>query len=376
MSKTIYIAAGHGGSDPGACAGAYTEKVLTLKTALACRDYLKAYDCGIIMARTADQDCTVASKMKEIEKKRPSLVLEIHYNAGGGEGCEVYYWHTHAPSKALAQKVLTEMTKLSQKSRGIKESKAGTSYNFGMCRQASWTNIPSILGEYAFVDNAKDQAKINTDAKLRAIGEAYAKAAIAYLGLKKKATAPAKPSAGSSTGKIAVGSTVKVIGTKYATGQTIPGWVKSTTHKVSEISGDRALLGRDGGICSWVYLKDLTLVSGGAKPVEVGCKATINMGAVYGGLIPARSVRRFEGKLYRANVDCWDRADNWPDAAPALWTQITLDEWPAWVQPTGAHDAYSIGDKVTYNGKRYISQIDGNTTIPGSDARWWQEVTE
>lgn len=66
-----------------------------------------------------------------------------------------------------------------------------------------------------------------------------------------------------------------------------------------------------------------------------------------GSLIPARSVRRFEGQLYRANVDCWDRADNWPDTAPALWTQITLDEWPAWVQPTGAHDAYNIGDKVS-----------------------------
>ncbi len=100
--------------------------------------------------------------------------------------------------------------------------------------------------------------------------------------------APAKPSTSGGAGKIAVGSTVKVTGTKYATGQTIPGWVKSTTHKVSEISGDRALLGRDGGICSWVYLKDLTLVSGGAKPVEVGCKVTINKGAVYGGLTGAR----------------------------------------------------------------------------------------
>lgn len=101
--------------------------------------------------------------------------------------------------------------------------------------------------------------------------------------------APAKPSTGSSTGAITVGSTVKVSGAKYATGQTIPGWVKSTTHKVSEISGDRALLGRDGGICSWVYLKDLTLVSGGvAKPIEVGCQVTINKGAVYGGLAGAR----------------------------------------------------------------------------------------
>lgn len=180
------------------------------------------------------------------------------------------------------------MTALGQKSRGIKASRPNTNYNFGMCRQASWTNIPSILGEYAFVDNAKDQAKINTDAKLKAIGEAYAKAAIAYLGLKKK-TEPTKPSTGGGSGVIAIGSTVKVTGTKYATGQTIPGWVKSTTHKVSEISGDRALLGRDGGICSWVYLRDLTPASGDtAKPVEAGCKVTINKGAVYGGLTSAR----------------------------------------------------------------------------------------
>ena len=289
MSKpTIYIAAGHGGSDPGAVSGKYIEKALTLKTALACQNYLRNYECETVMARTTDKSCTVAYKMEEVEKKRPSLVLEIHYNAGGGEGCEVYYWHTHAPSKSLAQKVLAEMVKLGQKSRGIKESKAGTSYNFGMCRQAATTGIPSILGEYAFVDNAKDQAKINSDAKLRAVGEAYAKAAIVYLGLKKKAEPP-KPSPGGGSGVITVGSTVKVSGAKYATGQTIPGWVKSTTHKVSEISGDRALLGRDGGICSWVYLRDLTLVSGGAsKPVEVGCQVTINKGAVYGGLTSAR----------------------------------------------------------------------------------------
>ena len=290
MSKpTIYIAAGHGGSDPGACTGVYVEKLLTLKTALACREYLKDYNCGVIMARTADKGCTVAHKMEEVEQKCPSLVLEIHYNAGGGEGCEVYYWHNHAPSKALAQAVLSQMTALGQKSRGIKASRPNTNYNFGMCRQASWTNIPSILGEYAFVDNATDQAKINSDAKLRAVGEAYAKAAIAYLGLKKKATAPVKPSTGGGSGVITVGSTVKVSGTKYATGQTIPGWVKSTTHTVSEMSGDRALLGRDGGICSWVYLRDLTLVSGGAsKPVETGCTVTINKGAVYGGLTSAR----------------------------------------------------------------------------------------
>ena len=296
MSKTtIYIAAGHGGSDPGAVSGKYVEKTLTLKTALACRDYLKAYDCDVIMARTADVDCKVADKMAAIEAKKSiiDLVLEMHYNAGGGEGCEVYYWYNHAPSKALAQKVLTEMTKLGQKSRGIKESKAGTSYNFGMCRQASWTNIPSILGEYAFVDNAKDQAKINTDAKLRAIGEAYAKAAIAYLSLKKKATAPAKPS---TSGKIDKGDIVQFAGgavysasnataaastrgaSKCKVTATAPG-AKHPFHCISQ----------DGkGVYGWVDAAAVGAASGTAKPVEVGCKVTINKGAVYGGLTGAR----------------------------------------------------------------------------------------
>ncbi len=114
---------------------------------------------------------------------------------------------------------------------------------------------------------------------------------------------PTKPSPGGGSGVITVGSTVKVSGAKYATGQTIPGWVKSTTHKVSEINGDRALLGRDGGICSWVYLKDLTLVSGGvAKPIEVGCQVTINKGAVYGGLTSARGNKVPAAQLAPKNI--------------------------------------------------------------------------
>ena len=308
MSKpTIYIAAGHGGSDPGACAGAYIEKVLTLKTALACRDYLKAYDCDVIMARTADQDCTVASKMKEIEKKRPSLVLEIHYNAGGGEGCEVYYWYQHTPSKALAQAVLSEMVCLGQKSRGIKESKSGTSYNFGMCRQAKDTNIPSILGEYAFVDNAKDQAKINTDAKLKAIGEAYAKAAVAYLGLKKKATAPAKPS---TSGKIDKGDIVQFAGgavysasnataaastrgaSKCKVTATAPG-AKHPFHCISQ----------DGkGVYGWVDAAAVGAASGStANPGNLYAKGRavrLNNAALYGSASSKTAAGRKTGTYY------------------------------------------------------------------------------
>ena len=59
---------------------------------------------------------------------------------------------------------------------------------------------------------------------------------------------------------IKVGSYVKPTGKKYATGQTIPAWVKKRSHKVSQIKGNKVLLGYPSGICSWVYLSEVTLV--------------------------------------------------------------------------------------------------------------------
>lgn len=59
--------------------------------------------------------------------------------------------------------------------------------------------------------------------------------------------------------EIKVGDYVKPTGKKYATGQTIPQWVKDKKHKVSQIKGSLLLLGKDGGINSWVYKSEVTL---------------------------------------------------------------------------------------------------------------------
>ena len=48
------------------------------------------------------------------------------------------------------------------------------------------------------------------------------------------------------------------------------------------------------------------------------------------------------------------------------------EEWPAWVQPTGAHDCYNTGAKVTYNGQHYVSKIDGNVWSPEAYPAGWQ----
>ncbi len=55
---------------------------------------------------------------------------------------------------------------------------------------------------------------------------------------------------------------------------------------------------------------------------------------------------------------------------------VAEEEYPEFVQPTGAHDAYNAGDKITYNGKRYICLMDGCVWNPGTYPQGWQEVTE
>lgn len=62
------------------------------------------------------------------------------------------------------------------------------------------------------------------------------------------------------TRTIKAGDYVSPTGKKYATGETIPTWVKQRSHKVSQIKGNRVLLGHPNGINSWVYLNEVTLV--------------------------------------------------------------------------------------------------------------------
>lgn len=69
--------------------------------------------------------------------------------------------------------------------------------------------------------------------------------------------------------------------------------------------------------------------------------------------------------LYRC-VQPHTSLENWtPDATPALWTKVSLEQYPEWVQPTGAHDAYNVGDTVSYNGAHYICKSNTNVYAPG-----------
>lgn len=53
-----------------------------------------------------------------------------------------------------------------------------------------------------------------------------------------------------------------------------------------------------------------------------------------------------------------------------------VEEYPEYVQPTGAHDAYKVGDKITYNGKKYVCKLDGCVWTPDTYPAGWELVEE
>ena len=80
----------------------------------------------------------------------------------------------------------------------------------------------------------------------------------------------------------------------------------------------------------------------------------------------------YNKNLYRVNQSHTTQNDWPPDITPALFTKVSLDEYPEWVQPTGAQDAYNTGDKCSHNGKHWTSTLDGNVWEPG--VYGWAEV--
>lgn len=94
----------------------------------------------------------------------------------------------------------------------------------------------------------------------------------------------------------------------------------------------------------------------------------------------AGAIRRdpLDGALYQVNEgQAHTSQSGWnPSLVPALWTKIgdPSEEWPAWSQPIGAHDAYEKGAKVSHNEKKWISDDYNNVWEPG--VYGWTEYIE
>lgn len=84
---------------------------------------------------------------------------------------------------------------------------------------------------------------------------------------------------------------------------------------------------------------------------------------------------QYNGTLYKV-LTAHTSQDDWtPDAAPSLWAKVLIpDETvvPEWEQPDSTNP-YNAGDKVTHNGKTWVSDVDNNVWEPG--VYGWSEVS-
>lgn len=185
MKKKVFIGVGHGGSDPGAVAGGFCEKDLNLPIAKACRDELERHGVAVLMSRETDEDETMSGKIRMCNAFAPELAADIHCNAGGGDGAEVFHSYQGGTGKTLAVNILEQVKAIGQNSRGpkVKKNSAGVD-GYLFIRN---TVCPAVIVECAFMDTPGDLAMVDTAAEQKTMGIAIAKGILQTLGIAWKA---------------------------------------------------------------------------------------------------------------------------------------------------------------------------------------------
>ena len=180
MAK-VFIGVGHGGSDPGAV-GRVVEKDAALVIALAAKAELERHGVRVGISRTKDEEDGITEEVREANAFAPDIAIEIHANAGGGDGFEAYVQTNRfaGRSRSCAKSIEERVQDLGQNSRGIKTKQGSNGDYFAWLRN---TNCPAVLLEGFFVDTA-DAAAFDTTDEQQALGRAYAHGVLDYLGIR------------------------------------------------------------------------------------------------------------------------------------------------------------------------------------------------
>ena len=150
--------------------------------------------------------------------------------------------------------------------------------------------------------------------------------------------------------------------------------IKATNKSLKEINEAKRYEQQrnDAAVIAFVVLAE----SGQVDDVTASEQSMLFAAWVPGVAYSAGQLRQHNGVLYRC-VQAHTSQTGWePDVATSLWavTSDPAEEWPAWSQPVGAHDAYAAGAKVTHNDQHWISTVDGNVWEPG--VYGWDAATE
>ncbi|MFN2747224.1 MULTISPECIES: N-acetylmuramoyl-L-alanine amidase [Bacillus] len=180
----IFIDPGHGGTDPGATGNGLQEKNITLQIALALRNLLldEYQNVSVQLSRTSDQTVSLTQRTNAANSWGADFYLSIHINAGGGTGYEDYiYPGVGAPTTTYQNIMHEEILKaVDFNDRGKKTA------DFHVLRES---NMPALLTENGFVDNANDANKLKSPTFIQSIVRGHANGLARAFSLSKKTTA-------------------------------------------------------------------------------------------------------------------------------------------------------------------------------------------
>ena len=183
MERKVFWGVGHGGKEPVAAVGGLKEKDITLTMALACKAELERHGVKVGIRRTTDTDDPLTEEIRKCNAFDREIAVDIHVNAGGGDGFKAYYSKVGELGKTLAKRIESEVKALGQNSRGCKTRVNGSGRDYyGFIRQ---TACPAVICEIGFIDSDKDRPAFDTKAEQEAFGKAYARGILAALGIQK-----------------------------------------------------------------------------------------------------------------------------------------------------------------------------------------------
>ena len=186
----ISVCIGHGKSqsgqyDSGAVASGYQEFKLARAIGKYLKQELSKYNCTVDLINY-DGDKNLAERIKYVNSKGYDLNMELHLNAGGGTGPEVYYKHNSKQGKALATAISKSIaTNLGLKDRGARTKLVSGQDYFGCVREIK---CMSFLIETVFIDTKGDRDKVIYASGQEQCAKAIATAVAKYYGLGRKET--------------------------------------------------------------------------------------------------------------------------------------------------------------------------------------------
>ena len=191
----ISVCIGHGKSqsgqyDSGAVASGYQEFKLARAIGKCLKQELSKYNCTVDLINY-DGDKNLAERIKYVNSKGYDLNMELHLNAGGGTGPEVYYKHNSKQGKALAAAISKSIaTNLGLKDRGARTKLISGQDYFGCVREIK---CMSFLVETVFIDTKGDRDKVIYASGQEQCAKAIATAVAKYYGLGRKETPKPAP---------------------------------------------------------------------------------------------------------------------------------------------------------------------------------------